>query len=142
MQRRERILIAINHQEPDRVPMNLDQTSDEIRARILRYYGAADMNDLYRKTGIDAFSVWHEHAAVVPVYRGWRGEDASSTYGPWGKVRQYVDPMAGETLDSYRWPRIEEFDFSTWHPERQTSSEEIAGNSSAQGIILPTGTSL
>ena len=95
------------------MPVNLDQTSDEVRMKILRYYGAVDMHDLYRQTGIDAFSVWHEHAAVVPIYRGWRGEDPSSTYGPWGKVRQHIDPLADETLESYRWPKVEEFDFST-----------------------------
>ena len=92
--------------------MNLDQTSDVIRAQILNYYGAQDMHDLYQKTGIDAFSVWHDHAAAVPVYQGWRGEDPFSTYGPWGKVRQHIDPMAEETLDSYHWPQVSDFDFS------------------------------
>jgi uroporphyrinogen decarboxylase len=113
VKRRERILTTLRHQEPDRVPVNLDQTSDQVQRRILAYYGVDDMHALYRKTGIDAFSVWHEHAAVVPIYRGWRGEDPSSTYLPWGKVRQYVDPLAEETLESYRWPQVEEFDFTT-----------------------------
>jgi uroporphyrinogen decarboxylase len=115
MNRRERILTTINHQEPDRIPIGFDIVSVEKEQEVFHYYGVNSLAELYQKTGIDCFSVWHADNAALPVYRGPDRpglETLDSTYGFWGKVGEHIYPLANERLDTYRWPKWEEFDFS------------------------------
>jgi len=69
MNRRERILTTLNHIEPDRVPVGFDMHPD-IEGRLCAYYGAADLEGVYQKTGIEFFSVWNPAWSALPVYRG------------------------------------------------------------------------
>lgn len=115
MNRRERILTTIAHREPDRVPIGFDIVSEEKEKEILAHYGAFDLEDLYHKTGIDCFSVWNKNNSALPVYQGPSRpgiESPDSTYGFWGKIGEKLYPLAGQSLNSFRWPRWDDFDFS------------------------------
>lgn len=115
MTRRERIMTTINHREPDRVPIGFDMEGG-LRNQLLKHYGVSDFLCLYEKTGIDCFSVW-DWPSAHPRYTGPKrphveNYDRTCAYGCWGKVGELVYPLAVETLDTYRWPKIEDFDFS------------------------------
>jgi uroporphyrinogen decarboxylase len=113
MTRRERILTTIAHKEPDRVPIGFDIYSP-VKEEILKHYGVKDLQSLYEKTEIDCFSVW-DWPSVLPKYKGQDREgieQMDSTYGFWGKVGEKIYPLANETLENYRWPKADEFDYS------------------------------
>lgn len=115
MNRRERILTAISHKEPDRVPIGFD-ICEPLRSQLLKYYGVTELWQLYEKTGIDGFSVWDWPSAqpeyVGPKRQGVEAYDSSAAYGFWGKVGERVYPLAAEGISDYRWPVAEDFDFS------------------------------
>ena len=114
MNRRERILTAISHIEPDRVPISFDIVDKNLENKVLQYYGANSINELYEKSGIDAFSVWNWPAAA-PIYIGPKREGVEKydeTYGCWGKVNQHICPLQDKTLDEYCWPKADHFDFT------------------------------
>jgi len=115
VKRRERILAAIAHEVPDRVPIGFD-IFDPLRREVLDYYGVKEYWQLYEKTGLDGFSVW-DWPSAHPVYIGPKREgvevyDASAAYGFWGKVGERIYPLENLTLDEYRWPKADDFDFS------------------------------
>ncbi len=115
MNRRERILTTIDHRAPDRVPIGFDIVSPQKEQELFAYYGVASLDGFYRKTGVDCFSVWHADNAVLPRYCGpaRAGIDThDSTYGFWGKVGEHIYPLAGVDLETYRWPRWDDFDYS------------------------------
>ena len=118
MTRRERILTALSGGVPDRPPIAFDARGDALR-EVMTFYGAADKNDLYRRAGIDGFSVW-EWNAVMGRYT------ETPTVAPdgrsldfWGNCSQHHFGLAAcETVDAlrrHRWPRVEDFDFSHIH---------------------------
>jgi uroporphyrinogen decarboxylase len=114
MSRRERILTTLDHREPDRVPFSFDMWP-QAEAALCAYYGVADLEGLYRKIGVDCFSVWMPTWAAMPRYVGPPRQGLGvhdSTYGCWGKVGERIYPLAGNALDEYRWPAVEDFDFS------------------------------
>ena len=115
MNRRDRILSAIEHREADRVPIGFD-IYEPLRSRILAHYGAETPWQLEERAGIDAFSVWDWPSAhpryIGPPREGVEAYDASAAYGCWGKVGERVYPLAGKSLDGYRWPTVDDFDFS------------------------------
>ena len=115
MTRRERILAAIDHLPVDHVPIGFD-IFDPLRSQVLAYFGAESLEALYDKTGIEGFSVWDWPAAqpryIGPAREGITQFDASMAYGCWGKVGEHLYPLAGKELCEYRWPEVEDFDFS------------------------------
>jgi uroporphyrinogen decarboxylase len=116
MGRRERILTAISHREPDRVPIGFD-VIEPLKSRLCAHYGIPDLAALYEKTGVDGFSVW-DWPSAQPVYVGPAREgvtepDPSAAYGPWGKVSERVYPLADKGLEDYRWPSADDFDYSS-----------------------------
>jgi uroporphyrinogen decarboxylase len=114
MKRRERIITAISHQEPDRVPVGFDM-HPEIERRVCEYYGVPDLEGIYQKIGIECFSVWNPGWSALPEYRGPERLGISSrdsTYGCWGKYPEHIYPLAREDMEHYRWPEVADFDFS------------------------------
>ncbi len=116
MRRRDRILTAISHHQPDRVPVSFDAL-EPVRLQILEYYGIKDIQDLYGKTGVDGFSVW-DWPTAHPLYTGPERDgvdeyDRTAAYGFWGKVVEKQYPLRGKTFDEYEWPRADHFDFSS-----------------------------
>jgi len=115
MKRRERILTAISHKEPDRVPIGFDIFSP-LKEQVLEYYGVKELWQLYEKTGIDGFSVWDWPSAqpkyVGPLREGVEVYDRTCAYGCWGKVGERIYPLAGIEMNKYRWLHVDDFDFS------------------------------
>jgi len=115
VKRRQRILDAVAHREPDRPPIGFD-LFEPLRGEVLRHFGAESLEDLHGRTGIDGFSVWDwpsvQPAYVGPPRPGVEAYDRSMAYGCWGKVGERIYPLRDIPLDAYRWPRVEDFDFS------------------------------
>lgn len=113
--RRERILNAIEHKPVDKIPVGFD-IFEPVRDGVLRYFGASCLEELYEKSGIEGFSVW-DWPSVQPKYvgpprPGIESYDASMAYGCWGKVGERIYPLQHVGLDEYRWPCVDDFDFS------------------------------
>ncbi len=120
MTSRERVLMAIAHQEADRVPVGFE-CHDDLQQKLIAHYGAADRLDLFRKLGIDGFSVFHE-SYVFPKYIGppVKVLDDGATCDFWGiDCHQRNLPLAScETvadLGRYPWPSADWFDCSEVH---------------------------
>jgi uroporphyrinogen decarboxylase len=116
MNRRNRILTALNGAIPDRVPISFDSHGKALD-EVLQYYGAADKNDLYLKAGIEGFSVWEWNAVIGRMSDG-------KNEGIWRSVKQAKFPLADcnsiSDLERHAWPSLGEFDFS--HIERQAKA--------------------
>jgi uroporphyrinogen decarboxylase len=117
MNRRERLLNTISHREPDRVPIGFD-IHDNKKAEMMKYYGVGDYRLFYEKTGVECFSVW-DWPAVLPKYKGpvpegvtYISDNQMSSHGCWGKESELIYPMENLSLDEYRWPSVDEFDFT------------------------------
>lgn len=117
MKRRDRLLATINHIEPDRVPIGFD-IHDNKKLEMIKYYGVDDYRYFYEKTGVECFSVW-DWPAILPLYKGpvragiiYKNENEMASHSCWGKESEKVYPMENETINSYIWPRIDDFDFS------------------------------
>lgn len=137
MNRRQRILTSLSHAEADRVPISFDINPDSEKA-LCAWYGARNLEDLYLRTGIEAFSVWNPRWAALPVYVGPRRPGISvydSTYGCWGKDDQHIYPLANEDLQTYRFPRVEDFDFS--HLQRDLQVIRDGDHTAASGHCGP-----
>ncbi len=118
MNRRERILTALNGGIPDRPPIAFDSHGNTMTP-VYEYYGAVDKNDLYLKTGIDGFSVW-EWNAVMGLYTGAKKFSADGTeLDFWGNSSQHNFGLFScdsiDDLITHQWPRTEDFDFSHIH---------------------------
>jgi uroporphyrinogen decarboxylase len=116
MTRRERTLTALAGGIPDRPPIAFDAHGDALRPA-LDYYGAADKNDLYRRAGIDGFSVW-EWNAVMGAYSGPPKMAPDGTpLDFWGNASQHHFGLAAcdtiAELHAHPWPQVAAFDFST-----------------------------
>lgn len=118
MNRRQRILTALNGRVPDRPPIAFDAHGNAL-AGAFRHYGAKEKNDLYTIAGIDGFSVWEWNA----IMGRWTGEPKVAADGTkmdfWGNSSQHQWGMAAcntvEELRRHPWPKAEDFDFSHVH---------------------------
>ena len=117
MNRRDRLLTTINHMEPDRVPIGFDIHENK-KQQMMNYYGVDDYRFFYDKTGVECFSVW-DWPAVLPKYTGpvpegvtYISDNQMASHGCWGKESEHIYPMEKLKFSEYRWPDIDEFDFS------------------------------
>lgn len=115
MNRRERILCALNGSKPDRPPISFD-SHGKAMDEVLAYYGAKDKNDLYLKAGIDGFSVWEWNALMGKL-------DESTREGIWGSIKQHKYPLAEcntvHDLEKHDWPKTDDFDFEHIHSDAE-----------------------
>ena len=122
MTHRERVLTALRHREPDRVPLFYRDEPD-VERRLLRDLGLADREALLRHFGIDFR--WVEPAYIGPCL--W-DEETGRKRDIWGVEYQHTKfsedagyweavthPLAGVTdparLKDYPWPSLDWFDF-------------------------------
>lgn len=123
MKPRERVLTAMRHEEPDRVPL-FYRDIPEVDARLQHDLGLKNREELYQYFDIDFR--W-----VEPKYVGPPLEDPEkgTVRDIWGVEYKYVpaayggywepiaSPLMGKTdiaaLDDYPWPQLDWFDFST-----------------------------
>lgn len=115
---RDRLLRCIRLEVTDRVPVNYLVGKGEKSQRVLDYFGAENHPALIRKLGIDGMDPWG-WALVEPDYLGSGPEQAINsnvTFSSWRYDSAYSTPMEDcdteKLLMSYRYPRVEDFDFS------------------------------
>ena len=145
MQPRERVLTALRHEEPDRVPL-FYRDVPEVGERLARDLGVSCRDELLEFLGIDFR--W-----VEPSYVGPALVDASTGYrrNIWGVAYRYVEaghgghwepvefPLATvddiAALDDHPWPTLDWFDFSTL-PEQTRRYDDYA-LMTAPGVASP-----
>lgn len=88
MNRRQRILTALNGSFPDRPPISFDARPHSLDG-VLAYYGARSKNDLYLKAGIDGFSVWEWNALMAPYRYELSMTPDGRTLDFWGNYPQH-----------------------------------------------------
>ncbi len=64
MTSKERVLKAIRHEEPDRVPLNIWMYRDDVRAEVVKRYGSIDA--FYDRLHIDMVTAFPTHLLVKP----------------------------------------------------------------------------
>ncbi len=117
---RERVLMAVNLEQPDRVPMDI-WAEDEVWDRLLRDLGASTRDQVCERLQTDI-------RYILPTYPGdtlvdgmkqnmW-GERWARTDTAWGETWEHVDgALAGATcladLESFPWPSCDDVDYST-----------------------------
>jgi uroporphyrinogen decarboxylase len=133
---KERTLAAIEHREPDRVPVYFTAVPEQVEA-LRRHFGVEPRTDLLRPIGfgdwvepevLDALGVDVRH--VWPRYVGpplERREDGTfrDLWGTWFKVVRHATGAYNEAValplaeartvhevERHAWPRVEWFDFS------------------------------
>lgn len=116
MTSRERVLMAVNHQQPDRVPLGFE-AHPGVREQLYRHFGVADELALFAAMGIDGFSVFTS-SYVYPEYCGPAPVNVDgNTADFFGIVSQHYAPLAYVELVAdlarYRWPSADWFDYRT-----------------------------
>ena len=131
MNSKQRVLLSLNHQEPDRVPVDF-WWSHEIRDRLIRHLGVKNQDELQGRLGSDIRSIYP--AYVGPKLR--RFEDGSYE-DFWGVIRKPTkfggkefsgeyddvvyyplrDARSIEDIHRMRWPSPDWFDYSSLIPQ-------------------------
>lgn len=131
---RQRVLTAMRHEEPDRVPL-FYRDVPEVRQRLFNDLGVATFDALLEFFEIDFR--WVEPAYIGPPLehreRGIRRDiwGIEYRYVPFSASAGYWEPLdrplrnaaTVAALDEYAWPRLEWFDFSTLREQVQKYNE-------------------
>ncbi len=129
MNSKERVLAAINHVEPDRVPVDmwaLPPITDNLRD----HFGVVNDEDVWRSLGIDLRSVW-------PAYVGPSLETLEDgSYADWwglrkkmvGPFEEVVEPplayaQTPADVEAHPWPDPDWFDYAAMRPICEALSE-------------------
>jgi len=122
MNSRERVLTALAHQQPDRVPVDIGATP-EVWAKILLHFGTEDREVVLRRLGVDLRRVRRRYAGpALPRYPdgswddvyGIRLKNVEYEAGTYNEVAEYVLDGAETPAEiaAHRWPSADWFDFS------------------------------
>ena len=92
MNAKERVLTAIAHQKPDRIPIQTYLTP-EIRQKLMDYFGFTDWLELYEKFGVDMRNVEVPYEGQLPPV-----PPGSDIVDEWGVGYTLFDHGHGYTL--------------------------------------------
>jgi len=118
---RDRVLTALEHDRPDRVPRDFWAEEPTWR-RLLAHVGHADRNRLLDELGVD---VRHLDVPALPemdlgsgVFQNMWGERYVYKPTPWGPMREDVrgalaDATTLDDLDRFHWPTPDRLDYSS-----------------------------
>ncbi len=140
MDSRERVALALNHEEPDRVPIDYWGTS-EITAMLLARYGYASKEELLRRFGVDfRYVEGPTYIGPEPVVRADGAKEdhfgvprRPVTYGEgqqsgtYSEVTEYpLEKMTSvdEILRYPKWPRAEWFDYEPVREQARRAREQ------------------
>jgi uroporphyrinogen decarboxylase len=139
MNGKERVLTAINHVEPDRVPVDLwalPPVTDHLR----EHFGAEEDEAVWESLGIDLRSVWPEYVGPpLPTF------DDGSWVDWWGIRKRMIGPfeevveppLAGAQtiadVEAHPWPNPDWFDYDGLRPACQALSR---GAVSAPALVV------
>ncbi len=145
---RERLRRALNHQEPDRVPMMMSANTWVVK-RLKKHFGVQTDRELLKIMQIDIFDTRgiDYQGAVGPQFVGppdlnipsdWCGNlfpmfdyHEVITETSFGKTYSMGSPPLAaltslDELKAYRWPQVEWFDFSNLRKDLQVWANEFA----------------
>jgi len=134
MNSRERMLAAINHQRPDRIPTDIWATP-ETWAKLRRHFGeTADLRSILHIDGFAWAAPKYIGPELPPVGVGetinyWQIRDKAINYGGGEYSETSQSPLASaqtiDDLEAFPWPRREWFDFSVMaEPLRQGQQKQ------------------
>ena len=123
MNSKERVLTAISHKIPDRVPCNYLGTP-EIDDKLISYFGVSSVDELLNCLGVDIRVI--DSPYIGPELKKWPDGRFENF---WGQIRKPIKNEAGSYFESvefpyaefksvsdverFRWPRPEWFDVSS-----------------------------
>jgi uroporphyrinogen decarboxylase len=133
MTSRDRVLMALRHEQPDRVPRDF-WAEEPAWNRLLAHVGHTDRERLLRQLGID---VRHLDAQGPPerplgdgVFQNFWGERYVYQTTPWGPMREDVPGALAHAesladLEAFPWPTPDDRDYSVLN-QQATQHEEFA----------------
>ena len=115
---KERVRIALNHQEPDRVPLHCDFVP-EVAAQLSQHFGLGETGAEAYAHGVSALPLRLGHDLLV----SWHGIATSYYAGPpsgytceWGITWEWVDYNGGRYTDIAVHPLADDAALATWQP--------------------------
>ena len=122
MEARERVLAALEHRPPDRVPLDFSGTP-EVWDMLRRHYGTEDDERILRALGVDLRGVRGRYQGPpLPRYPDGSWEDVYGIRlvrvryeaGTYDEVARYVldEARTPDDIAAHRWPSADWFDFS------------------------------
>ncbi len=148
MNSKERVQIALNHQEPDRVPMMMSAGAWVIK-NLKKHLEIQTDRELHRALHLDIFDMrgLSYKGTIGPKYIGpdnlgippdWSGDvmrlfsyEEIVTETPFGKAHSMGDPPLGdyetiEEMEAFPWPQVDWLDFSNVRRDLEPWAEEFA----------------
>jgi len=129
MNSKERVLAAINHTEPDRVPVDL-WALPPVTDRLRDHFGVGDDEAVWQTLGVDLRSVWPDYVGPrLPTF------DDGSWVDWWGIRKRMVGPFEeiieppladAQTIadvEAHPWPDPDWFDYDGLRPTCEALSE-------------------
>jgi uroporphyrinogen decarboxylase len=129
MNSRQRVLTALEHKSPDRTPCNYLGTP-EADEKIKNHFKTSDLSEALLELGVDLRSIFPVYCG--PELRKWPDGRYENL---WGHVRKNIQNEAGlyseavefpyanfqslSDVETFRWPKIEWFDFKSLHEQCQ-----------------------
>ena len=149
---KERVLTAINHQKPDRVPINY-MANPDIDRRLKAHFGLSqdDNLGLYRALGVDFYHLFPLYTGPA-IHPGMEGRNVDE----WGVRTRWIEhgsggywdfcdfplkDVEGDELAQYELPDPDHYDFDTVIKQfrRQADFCRITGHPGVGDIINHTG---
>ena len=122
MNARERVLTALAHCQPDRVPLDFSATP-EVWQTLEAHFRTSDQEEILCRLHVDLRSVHGQYVGpALPRYPdgswedvyGIRLKDVHYEAGTYAEVAEFVldNAQTPEEIEAHRWPRADWFDFS------------------------------
>jgi uroporphyrinogen decarboxylase len=143
MNSKERVMVAVSREKPDRTPCNFHGTK-VVCDRLFQHYALADYRDLMDVLGVDMIDIrgivdpiWKGPIpktirlsnGVMQNYLGWQTKVVKTAYGPveehCGYIFANVNSLEQLVEVDFRWPQVGWFDFS--HMSRELSKYKSYG---------------
>lgn len=133
MNSRERVLTAISHKAPDRVPITFD-AEKEVIAVLMRHFGVKTRDEVWNSLHVDTRLVGADHhyhhirKAGEISYDFWGIGSKEQPY-PGGTYSEYcVFPLAGmdtvAQIEAYDWPTPDELSFDSLRAARDANPDK------------------
>lgn len=150
MNSKQRVLAALNHKAPDRVPCNYLGTP-EANAKLFKHFGSDDFDYVLTQLGVDMRTI--DVPYIGPELRKWPDGRVETI---WGAIKKPVPNNAGfymeavefpytefkttHDVENFRWPKSEWFDYSQLESQCRKYSQYAVVFGSTSYLDLINGT--